>query len=73
MIGFGLVGLRQFFLSSKKLAAYIVPGGHAKGWMQLPKENNVLAPSTMDVEATLSTDLRFQSRHWNPWMEYSST
>lgn len=54
-------------LSSEKFGALWIPPGYANGFMSLSKDCILMFLSTSSLEESAGDDIRFPSRHWNPW------
>jgi dTDP-4-dehydrorhamnose 3,5-epimerase len=54
-------------LSSDKFGALWIPPGHANGFMSLSKDCILMFLSTSSLGESAADDIRFPSRHWNPW------
>jgi dTDP-4-dehydrorhamnose 3,5-epimerase len=54
-------------LSSEKFGALWIPPGFANGFMSLSRDCILMFLSTSSLEESAGDDIRFPSRHWNPW------
>lgn len=54
-------------LSAQKPSILFIPAGYANGFMSLTEDAKLMFFSTSTVEESRNDDIRFESRHWDPW------
>jgi len=54
-------------LSERNPAVLYIPPGFAQGFMSLTQDAQVMFFSTSALQDSLSDDIRFESRYWDPW------
>jgi len=59
--------VHRFVLDAGNPSVLAVPAGYANGAMSLAPETKLLYLSDAPLEASLDDDVRFPSRHWDPW------
>lgn len=60
--------VERFVLSSSAPRLLVIPAGYANGFMNLGSgENRLMFFSTSTLEESMSDDIRFDSRLWDPW------
>ncbi len=61
------VPVQRHVLSDRSPAVLFIPAGYANGFMSLTEEMQVMFFSTSRLEDSLKDDVRYDSRHWDPW------
>lgn len=59
--------VHRHVLSSQKPSVLFIPAGYANGFMSLTEDAKLMFFSTSTVEESRNDDIRFESRHWDPW------
>jgi dTDP-4-dehydrorhamnose 3,5-epimerase len=59
--------IHRHVLSAQKPAVLFIPAGHANGFMSLTEDAKLMFFSTATVGESQNDDIRFDSRHWDPW------
>ncbi len=60
--------VERFVLSSSSPRLLVIPAGYANGFMNLSSgENRLMFFSTSTLQESMSDDIRFDSRLWDPW------
>ena len=59
--------VQRHVLSDRSPAVLFIPAGYANGFMSLTDEMQVMFFSTSRLEDSLNDDVRYDSRHWDPW------
>ena len=59
--------IQRFVLSEKAPSVVCLPAGYANGAMSLTDDCKIVVFSTSTLEDSLSDDVRFPSKYWNPW------
>jgi dTDP-4-dehydrorhamnose 3,5-epimerase len=59
--------VHRHVLSSLKPSVLFIPAGYANGFMSLTEDAKLMFFSTSTVEESRNDDIRFESRHWDPW------
>jgi dTDP-4-dehydrorhamnose 3,5-epimerase-like enzyme len=59
--------VKRFVLDERKPAVLRVPPGFVNGFMTLTPEAKLLFFSTATLDESLSDDIRFPARYWDPW------
>lgn len=59
--------VHRHVLSAQKPAVLFIPAGYANGFMSLSMDSKLMFFSTSTVEESRKDDIRFESRHWDPW------
>ena len=59
--------VHRFVLSAEAPSVLWIPAGFANGFMTLTEGARVLFLSTATLEESMADDIRFPSRHWDPW------
>lgn len=59
--------VHKFVLSEKSPSVLYLPPGYANGSMSLTSGAKIMVFSTSTIEQSLSDDIRFPSRYWDPW------
>lgn len=59
--------VHRHVLSAQKPAVLFIPAGFANGFMSLTEDAKLMFFSTSTVEESRNDDIRFESRHWDPW------
>ncbi len=59
--------VHRFVLSARQPSALAIPPAFANGSMSLTDDCTVLFFSTHSIEDSLGDDIRYPSRHWDPW------
>jgi dTDP-4-dehydrorhamnose 3,5-epimerase-like enzyme len=57
----------RYVLSEVSPSVLYMPAGYANGSMTLSKDSKIMVFSDSTLEESLHDDIRFDSRHWNPW------
>lgn len=57
----------RFVLSECSPSVLRVPAGYANGFMTLTADAKLMFFSTSTLEESLSDDIRFPARYWDPW------
>jgi len=60
--------VHRFVLSEASPAVVFVPAGYANGFMSLTEETKILFFSTSSLEESAGDDIRYDARHWDPWV-----
>lgn len=61
------LSIHRHVLSAQKPAVLFIPAGYANGFMSLSEDAKLMFFSTATVEESRTDDIRFESRHWDPW------
>jgi dTDP-4-dehydrorhamnose 3,5-epimerase len=59
--------IHRHVLSAQKPSVLFIPAGFANGFMSLTEDAKLMFFSTSTVEESRNDDIRFESRHWDPW------
>ena len=59
--------IHRHVLSAPKPSVLFIPAGYANGFMSLSEDAKLMFFSTATVEESRNDDIRFDSRHWDPW------
>lgn len=59
--------IHRFVLDAANPAVLAVPAGYANGAMSLTADTKLMFLSDAPLDASLSDDVRFPARHWDPW------
>jgi len=59
--------IHRHVLSQQKPSVLFIPAGFANGFMSLTEDAKLIFFSTSTVEESRNDDIRFESRHWDPW------
>ena len=59
--------IHRHVLSAPKPSVLFIPAGYANGFMSLSEDAKLMFFSTATVEESRNDDIRFHSRHWDPW------
>lgn len=59
--------IHRFVLSEKTPSVLCLPAGYANGAMSLTEDCMMVVFSTSTLDESLSDDVRFPPRYWNPW------
>ncbi len=59
--------VHRFVLDSANPSVLAVPAGYANGAMSLLPQTKLLYLSDKPLEGSLEDDVRFPTRHWDPW------
>jgi dTDP-4-dehydrorhamnose 3,5-epimerase len=59
--------VERFVLSAAKPAVLYIPAGFANGFMSLSPDALLYFFSTSSLEESRGDDVRYSSRHWDPW------
>lgn len=59
--------VHRHVLSSQKPSVLFIPAGYTNGFMSLTEDAKLMFFSTATVEESRNDDIRFESRHWDPW------
>jgi dTDP-4-dehydrorhamnose 3,5-epimerase-like enzyme len=59
--------INRFVLSEQTPAVLHIPAGYVNGFMSLTDDSKILFFSSSTIEESLSDDIRFPARRWDPW------
>jgi dTDP-4-dehydrorhamnose 3,5-epimerase-like enzyme len=59
--------VHRFVLSERKPAVLRIPSGYVNGFMTLSSATKLMFFSSSTLEDSLSDDIRFPARYWDPW------
>jgi dTDP-4-dehydrorhamnose 3,5-epimerase len=59
--------VQRFVLCARTPAVLHIPAGFANGFMSLTDDAKIIFFSTSTLQESLSDDIRFPARKWNPW------
>jgi dTDP-4-dehydrorhamnose 3,5-epimerase len=59
--------VQRFVLSARTPAVLHIPAGFANGFMSLTDDARIVFFSTATLQESLSDDIRFPARKWDPW------
>ncbi len=57
----------RYVLSAGRPSALVIPPGFANGSMSLTGDTTLVYFSTQPIAESLGDDVRYPSRHWDPW------
>lgn len=60
--------VQRYVLAEQTPSALFLPAGYANGLMSLTDEAQVVVFSTLPLQEALKDDIRFEARHWDPWV-----
>lgn len=59
--------VHRYVLSERNPSALLIPAGYANGFMSLIDDTRIMFLSSSSLEESAADDIRFPSRHWDPW------
>lgn len=59
--------IEKYVLSANKPTVVHIPAGYANGMMNLTEDTLILIFSTFSLDGSLTDNIRFPSRYWDPW------
>ena len=62
-----LLPVNRFVLSSSTPSVLYIPAGYVNGFMSLTQDAKIMFFSTATLDASVSDDIRFPARFWDPW------
>ena len=59
--------IHRYVLNSRTPSVLYIPAGHVNGFMSLSDDARIVFFSTSTLDESLSDDMRFPARYWDPW------